>query len=172
MPHAYLISQIIGVCAMVCAIISYQLKTQRAIFFTLCGASFLWAMSYLVLGNAAGCAINLLSIVRSVIYSFHEKKWVRSPVTMIVWEVIFIIATVLTWENIFTVLPLISAVITGYCMWQENTAKLKILTVPSSACWLIYNIRFRQTVGAVNECMVLASIAVYFIRTHKKEKIQ
>ena len=45
----------------------------------------------------------------------------------------------LTWENGWSVLPLVGGVFTTVANWQSDTKRLKLLTLPVSASWFTYN---------------------------------
>ena len=164
-----LIAQIIGFVAMFFAIISFQFKKHRSVLLMLMLVSCVWSLHFLVLGEMTAVGLNLLSAIRCLIYSFHDegKKWASGKWIPIVFGVIFTITTIYTYSTPLDLLPLVSTYMYTYSNWQQNEKKMKIITLPASMLWLIFNIVSGSIAGAINEAFSEISIAVYLIRTRK-----
>ncbi len=167
--HSFVIAQIIGFMAVATVIVMYQFKSHKVmmgIFVFMCT---LWCLHFALLGCWSAVAMNAVNVVRSFIYGFRDKKWAQSNAIPAVFCVIAVVMVILTWENAWSLLPFIGGVAATIANWQTDTKKLKILTVPVSASWLIYNAHNVSYAGLINEIFALCSIGVYFIRTRKKK---
>jgi hypothetical protein len=47
---------------------------------------------------------------------------------------------------------------------MRNETKIRIITFPSSPCWLVYNIITDSVAGVVTECVVMSSLIIAIIR--------
>ena len=112
--------------------------------------------------------MNAVNAVRSVIYGINNKKWSRSNRIPAVFCAAAVVTVVLTWESAWSILPLIGCITSAIANWQTDTAKLKILTVPVSVSWIIYNAHSASYAGLINEILALCSIGIYFLRKHLK----
>ena len=167
--HSELFANIFGFSAMFTAIITYQFKKHRTIMLLIILCSALWCFHYACLGLWTPIAMNGLNIVKNTVYCFRDKKWAQSPAIPGIFIVISLVTTILTWQNYLSILPFIAAVFAAVGQWQTDTKKLKILSIPVSGCWLVYNIINRSWAGMCNEIFVLISILTALLRLKKEE---
>ena len=167
--HSFVIAQVLGFCAMFTVMLTYQFKKQKTIMLLLVVCSLLWCFHFAVLGKPTAVALNAVNLIRCVVYSFKtQTKW-NSKWIPIAFIVISVISTVVTWENGWSVLPLVGGVFTTVANWQTDTKRLKLLTLPVSASWFTYNFINHSYAGVANETIVVCSIFVYLLRTRKTE---
>lgn len=167
--HSFVIAQVLGFCAMFTVMLTYQFKKQKTIMLLLVVCSLLWCCHFAVLGKPTAVALNAVNLIRCVVYSFKtQTKW-NSKWIPIAFIVISVISTVVTWENGWSVLPLVGGVFTTVANWQTDTKRLKLLTLPVSASWFTYNFINHSYAGVANETIVVCSIFVYLLRTRKTE---
>lgn len=166
--HSFLLAQIIGFMAVATVIVMYQFKSHKLIMGTFVFICTLWCLHFALLGCWAAVAMNGVNVVRSFIYGFRDKKWAQGNWIPTVFCVAAVVMVILTWEDAWSILPLVGSVTATFANWQADTKKLKLLNVPVCASWLIYNIHNVSYAGMTNEIFALCSIAVYFIRTRKK----
>jgi hypothetical protein len=55
-----------------------------------------------------------------------------------------------------------------YSAWQKNPKIYKILGIPASLCWIIYNIYVKSIFGIILETALLAFELVGTIKSYKK----
>lgn len=114
--------------------------------------------------------MNLLGAFRSLVYSNRGKKWASSVVWPTVFSIGFLISGILTWDNVFSVFPLIAMLMSSVVLWIEQPKINRMLSLPTSACWLIYNIKTLSYPGIITEIFVLSSIVIGIIRLDIKKK--
>ena len=168
--NSFIIAQIIGFISMALVIITYQFKSHKAIMSMLIICAILWSLHYICLGQTAPLAMNFVNVLRCIIYYFRDKKWAKSNLIPAAFIVISIILGIISWDDWWSLLPLIASFFAIIANWLTDTKKLKILSVPCSACWLTYNVTHNSWAGTINEIFTLCSIAFYFIRTRKQSK--
>lgn len=163
--------QIIGFIAMAIIVISYQQKTHKNILVFQMVSGLLFTAHYVLIGAYTGAVMNLVGAFRSLVYSNRNKKWASSVIWPVLFSIGFLISGILTWENVFSVLPLIAMLMSSIVLWIEQPKINRILSIPTSSCWLIYNIKTESIAGTATEIFVLASIIIGILRLDiKKEK--
>ena len=57
---------------------------------------------------------------------------------------------------------------------MKDETKIRLITFPSSPCWLVYNVFEKSVAGIVTECIVMSSIIIAIIRYDilKKKKVK
>ena len=167
--------QICGLVAMVIAIVSFQMKTQKTIVLLQLFSSFLFSLQFVFLGAYMGMMLNVLSVVRSVIFSQRTtKKWAAGKI----WILVFCIAFITTYPVIFLVfkkeptvfnliielLPALGMVASTFAFHAEKAKYVRLLYLISSPPWLAYNIANGAFGGMINEVVVMISIILAIIR--------
>ena len=182
-----IIAQIAGVFGMIFISTSYQHKKQRNLIISpMVGAAFFF-VNFLLLGIAAGTVLigaimNLLGILRAVVFSNKEKFHAEKPI----WLIGFIAAYLVSYLLVFTVfgtslnakniiveiLPVIgmtSSTIAFFSKEAKQTRRLGFITSPS---WLIYDAITRSIGGVITETLSLISITLGIIKHDLKKKGQ
>ena len=164
------IGQIIGFVAMTIIVASYQQKSHKKILTLQMISGFLFTVHYLLLGAYTGAAMNLLGAFRSLVYSNRSQKWASSVLWPIGFSVSFLISGILTWENTFSIFPLIAMLMSSVVHWIEKPKINRIFSLPTSTGWLIYNIKTLSYPGIITEIFVLTSIVIGIVRLDIKKK--
>ncbi len=165
-----IIGQAVGFVAMAIIVASYQQKSHKNILVFQMISGTLFTVHYLLLGAYTGAVMNLLGAMRSLIYSNRDKKWASSVLWPISFSIAFAVSGILTWANIFSILPMIAMLLSSVVLWIENPKINRSLSIPSSCCWLFYNIKTVSYPGIITEIFVLTSIIIGIIRLDIKKK--
>ncbi len=151
-------------------VISYQQKSHKNILVFQMVSGLLFTVHYLLLGAYTGAIMNLLGAFRSLVYSNRGKKWASSLVWPTVFSIGFLISGIMTWDNAFSVFPLIAMLMSSLVLWMEQPKINRIFSLPTSTCWLVYNIKTLSYPGIITEIFVLSSIIIGIIRLDIKKK--
>jgi len=149
---------------------SYQQKSHKNILTFQMISGLMFTVHYLLLGAYTGAVMNLLGAFRSLVYSNRDKKWSSSIAWPIVFSIAFLISGIMTWDNVFSVFPLIAMLMSSVVLWIEQPKINRMLSLPTSGCWLIYNIKTLSYPGIITEIFVLSSIVIGIIRLDIKKK--
>ncbi len=175
-----IITQGIGFCGAAFNFLSFQQnKRSRIIGFQIV-AALLFITHYIFLGFTSGAdaftgaALNFIGLSRSIVFINNDKKWAKSPLWLVFFIIVSAIAGVLTWESWYSFLPPLAMILTTVSYWMKNETKIRLITFPSSPCWLIFNIITGSFAGVVTECVVMSSLIIAIIRYDvlKKEKVE
>lgn len=168
MNTIYLTSQIVGFIAFIISLIAYHRNKKEKIFRTMLLANLLDIIHYLLLGAYSGCITKIIALVRNKIIIIKEKnKKFNSVIVLILLFVVYLLSGILTYENIFSILPILAAMIYLYFVWNGNELKVKKVAFYCYFLWLIYNICVFSIAGIISNCV---SIISTFIAVHNERK--
>lgn len=167
-----IIAQLFGIGAMVSLFLIYQQKSRKKLIFAKLCADVCWVVHYLLLKGYAGMIPNFVGIFRELIFiNRKDKKWAG----LIIWPVIFILINwglgFGTFNNWFNILPIAASTFVTISLWIDNPRLTKLISVPVSTAFLIYDIFIGSYIGVINESIAIVSILISFSKEKlKKEK--
>lgn len=164
------IAQGIGVAAVIVLMLSFQSDKRKTILFSHIFASSLWSCHYLCLGVTTGMIMNLIGLLRSIVYYNRDKRWASSNVFPYVFAAAFLVAGAATYSDWSSLLPIVSMIAASFVMWLTSTKKLRAAYLPCSALWLAYNLINGSWAGAANEILVISSIFAAMLRFDRAKK--
>ncbi len=181
----------IGVLAVACTIIAVQFNSHFKILLFKTLSELLFAVQLFFFGSYTGVAMNLIGIVRNVIFTCAVKnnKNVKP------WIIVFVIVTLATgitttilsfnatlnsiisrYNNytlsmvlvvFITILPIVAKTLTTVAYAMKNPHKLRMLNLPSLICWLSHDLIIFSIAGISNNVFGIISIIVAEIRYKK-----
>ncbi len=172
-------AQAIGIIAMIFNIFSYQQKSaKRIIALQFFGASF-FALNYLMLGAYIASMLNLVGVIRAIMFLKKDKTRVDGIGWVAVFGIAYVAAYVLNFtvlakeptarNLIVEILPVIAMFATHLAYRCDSPKTLRYICLVSSVSWLIFNI-VNFAIGAILcEVFSLISIAIATVRQNKKE---
>lgn len=160
----HILTHAIGFVATALQIGSFQCKSsKKLIIMQLCGnTAFLIHM--FMLGAYSGCVNLAISVIRYSIFACRKPwaYWKGWPWLLVSAN---ILGTVLTWENIFSVLPCIAVVSLTVAGWSRNGKKIRLASLFAvSPAWLIYEIYAGSYSGILTELISMGSVVISVMR--------
>lgn len=167
-----IIAQTLGIFGMLCAIISYQCKTNRNYFLWQGMSGAFFSAQFIMIGAWAGLVFNAYNILRAIVY---QSKKSRSVGMIILLETLVVAATLTSIfvfkETWWLVLLTFIAQATGtFSMWTKNGKTIRIAQLAVvSPFWLLYDalIPTPSVGGILCEVFNMTSVVVSFIRFKK-----
>lgn len=167
----YIVAQIIGLIAFVVSLIAYHKKDKKTILNNMITSNILNLIHYLLLGAFSGCITKLLAIFRDYFIILKEKnKKLSNSVYLIVFILLYIIATIFTYNGILSILPLVAAIIYIIFIWNGNEVIIKKIAFFCYFLWLIYNIFVLSIAGIVSNIISIISTLIAIINIEKEGK--
>ena len=124
---------------------------------------------YLLLGAYSGCLTKVIALVRNEIIILKEKKEkLNNKIVLTALFIIYLISGLITYENIYSVLPMLAAMTYLYFVWNGDELKVKKIAFFGYFLWLIYNICVFSIAGIISNCV---SIISTFIAVYNEKKI-
>lgn len=163
-----LFAQVFGLGAMVSLFLIYQQKSRKKIILAKLSADICWVVHYCLIGGTAGMIPNGVGIFRELIFvNRKNKKWADS----ILWPIIFILINwglgIRTFHSAFNILPILASTFVTVSLWINNPKLTKIISMPVSLAFLVYDIYVGSYVGIINESIAVLSIVISFFRERK-----
>ena len=163
-------AELAGLAAIVCSLLSFQMKKRRTIMAFQMAASLLSSLSLFLAGTVVGGCLDFIAFIRTLIFSNNGKKWASSPLWLFGFCALMIGTGILTWESAWSVLPIIGSVLSTVALWMKKEKHIRMLSFLSGPCWLVFNL-FRGTfAGALNEVLAMSSIVIGLIRHDRKKQ--
>ena len=161
-----ILAQVLGILGTIFAFVSFQLKENKKFFMLQALSGCMFALNFLLLGAYTGCLLNFINIFRGAVMAGGKKTY-KVP-WLIAIQALYIIATVFTYTNIFSLIALIAQLVGTFAMWSRNGKTIRFLQLFCvSPMWLIHNIFVFSIGGIICEVFNLGSIIVSLIRFGK-----
>ena len=90
-----------------------------------------------------------------------------------IFEIVSIITGCISWQNIWSLIPIIVTLIYTYGLWQDNITIIRITTGIAGFGWGIYDVIVKAYIGVIQETIaIIASMfTLYRNREGSKNKI-
>lgn len=155
---------------MISLFLIYQQKSRKKILICKLSADIFWSVHYLCLGGIAGLIPNIVGIFRELVFiNRKDKKWAGSILWMFLFIVINWTLGIRTFNSLFNVLPIAASTFVTISLWIDNPRLTKIISLPVSAAFMVYDFYVGSYIGMVNESIAIISIVAYFIRERRNK---
>ena len=157
--------QIIGFIAMAFFIISYQIRSNRALFLCQLLGCCLFCLQFCIMGAYTGALGLLVNIARNVLLlKADDWPWVRRGTTLLGIILLLLVMTVYTWAGWISLLPFTSVAVTCVGYWTDNAQKIRLSQLIGSPCTLLYDLMIGSWGGVLSETITLLSIIISIFR--------
>ena len=162
---------LLGLGAMLSLFCAYQQKQRGKLLIAKLSADICWVGHYFCLGAYAGMIPNFVGIFRELIFIKRDgKRWANH----LFWPILFIVINwalgISTFQTVFNVLPIVASTAVTISLWCRKPAVTKLISVPVSLAFLVYDISVGSWIGVVNESIAICSIFLSFVKNEKKKK--
>ena len=173
-----IIAQAIGIVAMVFNILSYQGKKQKTVITLQLFGGLLFAVNFWMIGAKVGGILNVIAVIRALIFLFKDKLKAESVFWLIGFILSYIVVYILTfttfgteftpWTLIRELLPVIGMTALSVGFRLKDAANIRKCGLVSSPAWLVYNLAVGSWGAIICEALTLISIFVGMFRHDKK----
>ena len=164
----YIIAQIIGFIAFAISLIAYHRKDKKTILGNMIISNILNLIHYLLIGAFSGCVTKLLAIFRDYFIILKEKyPKLSNIIYLILFIIVYVIATIFTYNGILSILPLLAAMIYIISIWNSNENKIRKTAFFCYFLWLVYNIFVLSISGIVSNVISILSTLIAILNTKK-----
>lgn len=170
----FILAQILGLFALLTSVIAIQFKRKGKILFFTCLVNTLTVVQFILLDALTGAIIGALNTIRCIVFFIYEAKTKnQSIIVLLIFEIFTITAGILTFNNIWDLLPILSTLLYTYGLWQNNITFLKISSAIMCIGWIIYDIIILAYVEAFRSfCEFISSIIAVFIQIKSQKNIE
>ena len=100
-------------------------------------------------------------INEKLLYSLKKLK--PNIIWLIVFEIGFVVTTILTWQDALDLLPLVALLSAGYGSWQDNPTILRVSYIINNGSYVIYNAIIGAYISMVFKIITFLSSVICFI---------
>lgn len=166
------IAQFFGLGALIISAVIYSRKNRSSLLLFKALQDILWGIHYLLLSCWSAAAASAICISRSLIFCNSDKKWAKNKLWVFVYIGFYMISAVVTWQNIYSILPTIASCTSTVAFSLNRTEHTKIVQIAASLITLTYNILQSHSVTVylgVALTVTTASISLYKHYTQKRK---
>ena len=168
----FIIAQTFGIIALILTVISVQFKTKEKIVMCSVLANIVVAIQFFLLNAVTGGVISIINAIRCIVFYIYKKKDLKpSIITLIIFEIVAVVSGCISWQNIWSLIPILVTILYTYGLWQDNVKVIRITTGIVGGGWAIYDLIVRAYVGALQETSQLISAVISIYRNKNKEKV-
>ena len=162
----FIVSQIFVVLSYVFLALTYSLKNRKLLLIFSVSSSFTLIVGYYFLGAYTGVATSVFAAIRTIILSLNFKFKNQKLYDNILFTLFLIAITLIaifTFEGFYSLFAIASTYLFTYAIWQKNITLYKILGIPVSLFYMLYNIFIQSWFGLACESILLVFIIIQLI---------
>jgi len=159
-----ILTQAVGYVGLVFGVIAFQCKKHKNVMLAKTANETFFALQYFLLGAYTGVAMNLIGSLRNMLFAKQVEKGKSTLPMRVVFSLAFVIFGIVTWQSPMSLAVMLAKVVSTFAYGMKNTRAIRFLTLPTSACWLIYNYLSSSSAGVICEAFTLLSIVTAIIR--------
>ena len=157
--------QLIGFVGVAFFIISYQIRSNRALFWCQLMGCLVFCVQFILIGAYTGALSLIVTIIRNaLLLKVDTWKWIKHKGTLAVLLALLVVITTFTWAGWISLLPFASVAVSSIGYWTNNAQKIRLSQLFASPCTLVYDIIIGSWGGVVCESFTLISIIVSIVR--------
>lgn len=163
------IGQIFGLIAVVISFVAYQMPTQKKILFMNMLVTVAILLNYAFLGATTGVILNVVCLIRNIIFMNRDKKIFSYKFYPYLLMVIIGGLSFLTSEGAHSILITIGLIINTFALSLTNPQATRYCMAISCSFIFAYNIFVFSIGGMINEAVAIISSILGIIRYRKNQ---
>lgn len=168
-----LITQIVGCLGVLVSLAIFQSSKRKNILKLSLFASLIYTVHYILLGAFTGAAMNFVGATRAYIY-FEVKPDRRHIGVLMAFVGISILATLITWHGLISLLPLLSSISGSIAFWQKKPKNIRRWALIGPPLWFTYNAIVGSYPGMIIDTIMFISnlVGEYRLDFHHKKQVK
>ncbi len=165
-----IIIQAIGAVGYSLLALSYFKKVKKQILLMQIFAYIFFVIHYYLLNGITGAVCNSIGLFALIsIYLFDKYNLKNKTITVGLFIILLLIANITTFQNIYSIFPLVASTIVLISFIDNNENNIRIVGIIAAICWLIYAIVYKSYVAIAFEAVTLIDICVAYINSISKK---
>lgn len=155
----YIISQIFVILAYIIAGYALAQKEKIKLLEYISIYNLFMLIQYCFLGGIMGAISAIINIIRNIIIIYNlKKKKKNSWIVFIILAGITIALTIIFYNSIFDIIPLILSLLSLYVFWSSNVEIIRVCNFFISICYIVYSIPLKSYITIVCEAYLIVTI--------------
>lgn len=162
------IIQLIGAIAYGLLCFSYFKKEKKQMLFVQIISYIFFGLHYFLLSGITGAICNFIGFLALLVIYLFEKYHLKNKLYVsFLFVIILIIANVITFQNIYSIFPLIASVIATLSFLIDDENIIRKIGAVSAMCWLIYAIVYKSYISIIFEIVTLIDVIIALFKNKK-----
>ncbi|MBQ8642863.1 MAG: YgjV family protein [Clostridia bacterium] len=166
---AVIIGQILGLIALAFTALSYQMNDNKKLLVMQTISTAMFCVHYYLIGAAPGLTLNILCILRNLIYYNRDKKIFSGWFFPVLISLAQGVVGAFSWQGWYSVLIIAGLMINTLFLAQPSAQTIRKSILLTSSLILIYDIFVLSIGGIINEALAITSSIIGILRMRKKE---
>ena len=160
------LATISGFSAVFLFVLSYQLKSRRAIIGVNAASRVLYVLQYILLGAFEGALLDIVAFLVTLLCAKSNSGFVKRhfALTVILANLAIIGLGLTVYKNIYSLLPILGVIFETLALWLKKERHIRFASLLGAPFWLAYNIICLAYASAVGNVFTLISITVAIVR--------
>lgn len=159
-----IVIQIIGFCGLLANFISFQFKSHKNILLFRSINEGLFISQYFLLGAFSGAFLNIVGVIRNVIFTKQVAKEKSTTASTIIFSIIFTVFGLLTFDGVKSIMLIFAKVLSTVAYSNKNATIIRTVSFLTHIAYLFYNISVFSLAGALSDGILLVSLIIGIIR--------
>ena len=159
-----LLIQMIGGIGYFLLALSFYKKEKKEILIMQVISYIFFTIHYYLLNSITGTMCNILGLISLVIIYYLSVKNKNKKTIVLIMIPILLIISLLTYQNIFSIFPIIAVIISLLSFINDNENIIRFIGIISAIGWLIYAIVYHSYVAIIFEIFIIISTVIAYIK--------
>ena len=171
---SFVFVQILGIITLVIFVISLQQKKKENFLLIQTGGTVLFIIQYILTGKYTGAILFTIVLIRGLVFYYYKKKELKPSITvLVIFQVVLVISTYFSWQNILSIIPFIATTAKTWGTWQDDMKWTRRTSLISQSSMIIYNLTASMYTGALTElCNLTSTIIAMWRYDFRKGKLE
>lgn len=169
LEYKYIIGSIVGFLAVLSGIGIYSYSDRKKVLVAKIIADSIWAVHFLLIGAATGAVLNVVCVVRDIIfYNRGIKKWASSFCWIVIFIVLNNVSGFMSYQGAVSLLPMVGSSLAVVGLWLSDAHKMRIISFFAIGLWFVYAGITRSVPSFIYNGFALASIIIGLVCDFRK----
>ncbi|MBQ8209540.1 MAG: YgjV family protein [Clostridia bacterium] len=150
----------VGIIGFVLGVAAFQSNKHKTIVVTKMGSEAAFTVQYFLLGAPTGSIMNLIGVIRNLIFYRLVEKDKSTVVARWIFCGIYVLSAIITWEGPTSLLPLVGKLCSTVAYSIDNPRYIRIINIPTLIMWVVYNIACGAWEALLTDSISLISVLI------------
>ena len=115
-----------------------------------------YSSHYMLLGAYTGMLMSLVSASRNIFFYYYAKcNKKNNIINLVIFTLVAFIFGIVCYQNYFSIVSIVSNIISTYSIWQENVMRYRLLAIPVSLRFIVYATHINSLFSLIVELILL-----------------
>ena len=166
----FIISQILGAIGYSLLAYSFFKKEKKKILYIQILAYIGFTTHYALLKALTGTICNIIGFIALILIYFFSNDEKKKKILVLVLIPLLIVMSYLSYENIYSLFPVIACLITFNSFLSKDENKIRFIGIISASLWLVYAIIHISYSAIIFETITVIATSIAYLKNKKITK--